>query len=152
MINLISRIVKLFTILVLVTLSSISNAKSSESFSKSMLCLTSNIYHEARGEPLKGRQLVAFVTLHRTKAKGYPKSVCGVVKHSGMSWVKEKGKHFGDRNDKTGWIVSKRAALEVVNGNVDDFTNGALFFNHKSLGKRFKTKVKPIIVGNLIGY
>ena len=42
-------------------------------------CLAENIYFEARGEPLRGQYAVAEVTLNRTHAANFPRTVCGVV-------------------------------------------------------------------------
>jgi spore germination cell wall hydrolase CwlJ-like protein len=41
--------------------------------------LVQNIYHEARGEPDKGKIWVAYVTLNRVGAPGYRDTVCDVV-------------------------------------------------------------------------
>lgn len=42
-------------------------------------CLTDAVYYEARGEPEQGQAAVAQVVLNRTRQRGFPKSVCGVV-------------------------------------------------------------------------
>lgn len=42
-------------------------------------CLATAIYHEARGEPVRGQIAVAQVVLNRVKSQYYPNSVCGVV-------------------------------------------------------------------------
>lgn len=43
------------------------------------LCLAQAIYHEARGEPVKGQWAVANVVLNRVASKRYPSTICGVV-------------------------------------------------------------------------
>ena len=51
-------------------------------------CLALNIYHEARGESLLGRKLVAQVTVNRVRHNGFPDTVCGVVRQSKQfSWT-----------------------------------------------------------------
>ena len=42
-------------------------------------CMAQNIYYEARGESLKGKQAVGNVVLNRVDHKKYPNTVCGVV-------------------------------------------------------------------------
>ena len=42
-------------------------------------CLASNIYWEARNQPLEGKLAVAEVTLNRVESIKYPKTICGVV-------------------------------------------------------------------------
>lgn len=44
------------------------------------MCLAQAIYHEARGESLRGQMAVASVILNRTKADRWSKSVCGNIK------------------------------------------------------------------------
>ena len=47
--------------------------------SKQEACLATAIYHEARGETLKGQFAVAEVILNRVGVTRYPNSICGVV-------------------------------------------------------------------------
>lgn len=42
-------------------------------------CLAVNIYFEARGEPRKGQEAVALVTLNRVRSRRFPNNVCEVV-------------------------------------------------------------------------
>jgi N-acetylmuramoyl-L-alanine amidase len=62
----------------------------SDKLKEDVLCLTANLYFEARGEGVKGLKAVADVTLNRVKSKKYPPSVCKVVfqKHQ-FSWTNE---------------------------------------------------------------
>ena len=46
---------------------------------KELECLARNIYWEAANESYEGKLAVAQVTLNRTKASGYPNTVCEVV-------------------------------------------------------------------------
>lgn len=47
--------------------------------SSALLCLASNIYFEARSEPIAGQIAVAEVTLNRVESHDYPSDICGVV-------------------------------------------------------------------------
>lgn len=122
-----------------------------ESSELSELCLTANIFHESGGESRKTKELAGLVTIHRVKHKNYPKTYCRVVETFGGLWIKQ-GRSFNSLTDKKGWESSNRVARDLLSGKIRDFIPGALYLNHKSQGKRFRTKVKPIIVGNLIGY
>lgn len=42
-------------------------------------CLATNIYHEARGEPLEGQIAVASVTINRVHDHRWPDTICEVV-------------------------------------------------------------------------
>ena len=46
---------------------------------KEKKCLATAIYFEARGETETGQVAVAQVVLNRTRTKGYPRTICGVV-------------------------------------------------------------------------
>lgn len=54
-----------------------------------VLCLTLNLYFEARGEPLDGQILVAEVTMNRAEKEG--EGVCrAVFRPSQFSWTAEE--------------------------------------------------------------
>ena len=46
---------------------------------EALLCMSLNIYFEARSEPIQGQIAVAEVTLNRVKSPDYPDTICGVV-------------------------------------------------------------------------
>lgn len=48
-------------------------------YGNEMFCLTQNIYHEARGESLRGQIAVAYVTLNRVESSEFPNTICEVV-------------------------------------------------------------------------
>jgi len=51
-------------------------------------CLAVNIYHEARGEPQLGQEMVAQVVVNRMKKKWWPETACGVVRQAyQFSWT-----------------------------------------------------------------
>lgn len=43
-------------------------------------CLSTTLYHESRGEPDRGIQLIAQVILNRTEDSSFPTTICEVVK------------------------------------------------------------------------
>ena len=52
--------------------------------SNELMCLATNIYFEARGEPEAGQFMVGFVTMNRVYDKRFPNTVCGVVYQPGQ--------------------------------------------------------------------
>ena len=61
--------------------------------SQDIKCLAVNIYHEARGESIEGKNAVAQVVLNRTNDNRFPDNVCEVVyqkrgKIHQFSWTK----------------------------------------------------------------
>lgn len=57
-------------------------------------CLAENIYFEARGEPLAGQYAVAEVTLNRTHARNFPRTICAVVHQ--RRWDAVRRRHVAD--------------------------------------------------------
>ena len=57
-------------------------------------CLAENIYFEARGEPLAGQYAVAEVTLNRTHARNFPRTICAVVHET--RWDPARRRHTAD--------------------------------------------------------
>lgn len=139
------------TILITALVSSpIVNAKIQNS--KQIDCLAHNIYHEAKGESHKGKLAVAFVTINRTKSNKFPKDVCSVVyqktnKTFQFSWVKSK------KNSKVNNALFediKDIAQLVYNDydELDDPTNGALFFHSTKIKPRWNRKRITTIGGH----
>ena len=57
-------------------------------------CLALNIYHEGRGESVKGQSAIASVTMNRVVSKHYPDSVCEVVwQRKQFSWTHIAARH-----------------------------------------------------------
>ena len=54
-------------------------------------CQAVNIYFEARGESLSGKQAILEVVNNRVKAKGYPSTQCGVIfQRKQFSWTHQQ--------------------------------------------------------------
>jgi len=113
-----------------------------------LLCLTMAIYVEARGEPVESQMAVASVTINRTKEKGRPNTICGVVKQPGQyTWKK----HIKIK-EKKAYLKSKRLAQLYIQGKLKSNIGNRTYFNHRSLGKRYKTPYNAIRKNNLIFY
>jgi N-acetylmuramoyl-L-alanine amidase len=62
-------------------------------------CLALNIYHEGRGESLKGQSAIAAVTLNRVRSKHFPDTVCEVVwQRKQFSWTNIAARHHSITN------------------------------------------------------
>jgi spore germination cell wall hydrolase CwlJ-like protein len=83
-----------------------------------LLCLSLNVYHEARGEPLEGQFAVAQVTLNR--AGRDPEKICAVVGAAKQfSWTIRPPKVAND----PAWQQSREIAKLSLR--MSDFTGGA---------------------------
>lgn len=102
-------------------------AKGQEIQPREVECLAKNVYFEARGEGIKGQQAVAMVTLNRLKAKGYPKTVCGVVyQKSQFSWTDLEITVTDTKSYGKILKMSKEALLRTP---VHDITGGSTHFH-----------------------
>ena len=105
-----------------------------------LLCLSLNIYHEARSEPIEGQFAVAQVTLNR--AEGDEKNVCReVLKPRQFSWTSSmvKGKSLlsnGKPLDRQAWMRAQALAKLALSGKVKNSIQDVCFYHHVS-------KVKP---------
>lgn len=126
---------------------------------ESLLCLALAIFHEARGEPIKGQKAVAEVVLNRTNHPSFPQTVCGVVKQPRQfSWVNKNVSLsnpppiiYKNVQAQESWAQAKKIAQEQLD-KPTSYTQGAVFFNTNRLGVRFKTNTRPCRIGNHVFY
>lgn len=115
-------------------------------------CLAKNIYHEARGETIKGQVAVALVTLNRSKHDDFPDSICSVVYEKGQfSWTSENYKVTHNE----AWNNSVALAKQVLYGNIGQkiLPNfKALYFHSSKVKPRWRLKSRPQRIGNHVFY
>lgn len=105
-----------------------------------LMCMALAIYMEARGEPIETKVAVAAVTLNRTKHKDYPSTVCDVVNQRGQYTWKKKVKI----KEPKAYRESKRIAYLYLSNKLYNPVGNRIYFNHRSLGKKYKTAYRPI--------
>lgn len=99
-------------------------------------CLATALYHEARGETIKGQVAVAEVILNRVDSPAYPRSICGVVQQGN-----DNGCQFSFACDGKSDRVSERAAWDragkiarlMMDGAPRALTAGATHFHTVSV-------------------
>lgn len=105
-------------------------------------CLAENVYHESRGESLKGQTYVAAVTINRFLDNRWPRngevnSICNVVYDPyQFSWV---GRSTPVR-DNLSMFRAYQVVINLVYGNEGKYldpTGGALYYHHKSIKPRW---------------
>lgn len=100
-----------------------------------LICLALNVYHEARSEDMMGKYAVALVVMNRVEHDRFPDTVCDVVTQRRsqrlhrcqFSWYCD-GKSDRPRNQRA-WEEAQMIARDVLNREVDDITQGALFYH-----------------------
>ena len=83
--------------------------------SLALVCLTMNVYWEARNQDIAGQLAVAQVTMNRVYSDEYPNSVCEVVhQHKQFSWYWD-GKSDLPTNEKA-WETAMLVASAAMDG------------------------------------
>ena len=105
-----------------------------------LMCMATNIYHEAKNEPMVGQIAVAQVVMNRVRDSRYPDTVCDVIKQ-GLTYKNGKvvlGKcqfswYCDGKSDKAkekgAWETAVMVAHGVYYGNLDDFVEGATHYH-----------------------
>jgi spore germination cell wall hydrolase CwlJ-like protein len=110
-------------------------------------CLALNIYHEARGESVRGQIAVGQVTINRLRHKAFPRSICGVVLQPfQFSWVKQISGWHRTVIPESMYLLSH----DILWGKYKDETKGALFFHSKDAEPFNRTMT--IRIGNQLFY
>lgn len=95
-------------------------------------CLAKNVYFEARGERVEGQIAVAQVTINRVNHFKWPSTICEVVyQPKQFSWthlIKDQ-----TPRDKRAYTIAMVIARDVMLGNVNDPTDGSVFYHAASV-------------------
>ncbi|WP_343550722.1 cell wall hydrolase [Pantoea sp.] len=118
-----------------------------------ILCLAMNIYHEARGEPVKGQIAVGTVTMNR--ANWDVKEICPVVyapKQFSWTSLKKNPHSYPPKGDKS-WQRARQLAKKIVEGELQDVTKGATYFHTHSVKPVWRhTFQRTVVIGNHVFY
>ena len=125
---------------------------------RELLCLATNIYHEAGGESDRGKAAVAHVTLNRAKSPRYPNDICKVVYQKStrtcqFSWTCDgRSDIVPNKTYNKRWQDSLQIALLVIDKIIKDPTNGAMFFHERTINPGWRRLVRTAHIGNHIFY
>lgn len=115
-----------------------------------LLCLSLNIWHEARGEQVPGQYAVAQVTMNR--AAGDQNNVCRVVyAPKQFSWTHQKVRHKSPvKVDPAAWERSKIIARVVLERRMQfDFSKGADHYHAVYVAPKWSKRMKrTTVIGN----
>lgn len=117
-----------------------------------LLCLSLNIYHEARGEPIEGRYAVAQVTMNRAQDE---QRVCEeVLKPKQFSWTTKlvRGKKLlptGYPKDQVAWRKAQAMARIVLSNSVVNQLPEVRFYHNDKVRPVWRKRMTPIAqIGN----
>ena len=117
------------------------------------LCLAMTVFKEARSEPKKAQYAVLEVVHNRSISPKFPNNdYCGVIKQpNAFSWVKNHRSMKPPKFELESWKESIAVARDFQR-NRTNYTKGAKYFNHISLGVRYKTNAKSVRIGQHVFY
>jgi spore germination cell wall hydrolase CwlJ-like protein len=114
--------------------------------SLALVCLTMNVYWEARNQDIAGQLAVAQVTMNRVHSEEYPNSVCEVVhQHKQFSWYWD-GKSDIPREEKA-WETAMIVADAAMHGSGHAELQGVTHYHavySQPYWKDYMTKVTQI--------
>ena len=111
---------------------------------KEINCMAYAVYHEARGETNKGKNLVIDVIYNRSKSKKYPKNICSIIKQKAQFsfWT---GKYVKVTNPKV-YIEILRM---VKNKSWVGSSKGAMWYHSIRVNPKWRKElIKIATVGN----
>lgn len=118
------------------------------------VCLTHNIYFEARGESALGQRAVAWVTINRMLSNQFPDTICDVVwQDKQFSWTHD-GKSDTPSDDQA-LAQAESMAREVLQHYYlrPDPTEGSLFFHAGRVSPSWRTSFNRVVqIDNHIFY
>lgn len=112
-------------------------------------CMAKNIYFESRGEVIQGQIAVAHVTANRVKHENWPSTICEVVyQDKQFSWTHQ----IEDQTpkDERLWEQALIIARDVMIGNTDDPSKGAVFYHANWVNPSWAEE-KSLKVSKIIG-
>lgn len=133
--------------------------QSEHDFSRSLQCLATAIYYEARSESEDGQRAVAQVVLNRVRHPAFPNSVCGVVyqgsqRRTGCQFSFTcDGSMTRGRIEGSAWSRARRLAEEALSGAVFAPVGLATHFHTTAISPWWAPSLKrAITVGSHIFY
>jgi N-acetylmuramoyl-L-alanine amidase len=136
-------------------------------------CLASNIYFEARSEPIDGQIAVAFVTLNRVASQDFPDTICDVVKQKSrverigdkrivcqFSWyceTKPKGQYYNmlltnDTTKKYNDVLEVALYVYANREKLNDPTDGSLYYHADYVSPNWRNLDRQVVIGRHIFY
>ena len=119
---------------------------------RDLSCLATNIYYEARSEPIRGQIAVAQVTVNRVKSKTqFANSICGVVfEKSQFSWTLGKPKRV---TDAKAWNTAVQVARVVLTQSHPLPQFNALFYHTTKIKPHWAKRKRVLtVIGNHVFY
>ena len=108
-----------------------------EPLDDAITCLARSIYWEANRKDLAEMEAIANVVMNRLGHKGFPNTICGVVKQGHEQGACQFSWWCDGRSDKARedepYAHAKEIARKALNRQLKDRSDGALYFHHREI-------------------
>ena len=128
-----------------------------EPLNDAMTCLSRTIYWEAKNEGADGMEAIANVVMNRIGHKGFPSTICGVVKQGHeqgacqFSWWCDG--RSDDAEEEKSYAIAKEIARKALNRQLTDRTGGAMYFRQRKAKPSWSAEyIKTVEVGEHVFY
>jgi spore germination cell wall hydrolase CwlJ-like protein len=128
-----------------------------EPLDNAITCLARSIYWEANRKDDAEMEAIASVVMNRIGHKGFPKTICGVVKQGHekgacqFSWWCD-GRSDDAKEDEP-YSQAKEIARKALNRQLKDRSDGALYFHNRKVTPNWSNEyIRTVEVGEHIFY
>jgi spore germination cell wall hydrolase CwlJ-like protein len=128
-----------------------------EPLDNAITCLSRTIYWEAKNEGAASMEAIASVVMNRLGHKGFPNTICGVVKQGHeqgacqFSWWCDG--RSDDAEEDMHYVIAKEIARKALNRNLPDRTGGAMYFRQRKANPGWSAEyIKTVEIGEHVFY
>jgi len=128
-----------------------------EPLDHAITCLSRTIYWEAKNEGAAGMEAIANVVMNRLGHKGFPNTICEVVRQGHekgacqFSWWCD-GRSDDAEEDKP-YAIAKEISRRALNRQLPDRTGGAMYFHQRKVSPGWSAEyIKTVEIGEHIFY
>ena len=128
-----------------------------EPLDDAITCLARSIYWEAKRKDVAEMEAIANVVMNRLGHKGFPQTICGVVKQGHeqgacqFSWWCD-GRPDDAREDEP-YALAKEIARKALNRQLKDRSQGAFYFHNRKVTPNWSNEyIKTVEVGEHLFY
>jgi spore germination cell wall hydrolase CwlJ-like protein len=128
-----------------------------EPLDDAITCLSRTIYWEAKTEGAEGMEAIANVVMNRLGHKGFPNTICKVVKQGHergscqFSWWCDG--HSDDAEEEEPYALAKEISRKALNRQLPDRTGGAMYFHQRKVSPSWSEEyIKTVEIGQHVFY
>jgi spore germination cell wall hydrolase CwlJ-like protein len=128
-----------------------------EPLDHAITCLSRTIYWEAKDEGTAGMEAIANVVMNRLGHKGFPSTICDVVRqgheHGACQFSWWCDGRSDDAQEEKHYAIAKEIARKALNRQLMDRTGGALYFHQRKVNPIWSAQyIKTIEIGEHVFY